>query len=95
MLVLTRKTGQSIVINENIEITIIEVKGDSVKLGIEAPREVSIYRHEIFEEIKKENQNTASQSSLEDISSALDMFKTFKPGKQDFKILINKKNDDK
>ena len=96
MLVLTRKLGQSIIINDNIEITILEVKGESVRIGVEAPREVSIYRHEIYEEIKRENQNTVQQSSLEDISLAVDMLKTFVPDKkQDFKIVINKKNGNK
>ena len=95
MLVLTRKIGQSIVINDNIEVTILEVKGESVRLGIEAPKEVTIYRHEIFEEIKKENLKTAQQSSLEDISVAFDMLKSYSKKKQDFKIIINKNNDNK
>ena len=88
MLVLTRKPGQSIVINDNIEVTILEVKGEAVRLGVEAPKEVTIYRHEIYEEIKRENQKTVQQSSLEDISLALDMLKTYSPGK-DYKIVIN------
>ncbi len=97
MLVLTRKPGQSIVINDNIEVTILEVKGESVRIGIEAPKEVTIYRHEIYEEIKKENLRTVQQSSLEDISVALDMLKTYANNNQDYKILINseKNNDNK
>jgi len=95
MLVLTRKIGQSIVINDNIEVTILEVKGESVRLGVEAPKEVTIYRHEIYEEIKKENLKTAQQSSLEDISVAFDMLKSYSNKKQDFKIIINKNNDKK
>ncbi len=96
MLVLTRKLGQSIIINDNVEVTILEVKGESVRIGVEAPREVAVYRREIYEEIKRENQNTAKQSSLEDVSLALDMLKTYNTSsKQDFKIVINKKNDKK
>lgn len=55
MLVLNRKKGESITIGENIEITVIEVQGESVKIGISAPRSVSIYRREIYEEIMRAN----------------------------------------
>jgi carbon storage regulator len=73
MLVLTRKTGQKIIINDNIEVTILEVKGDSIRVGIEAPRDITIYRHEIYEEIKNENLRTAKQSSLDDVTKALNL----------------------
>lgn len=55
MLVLTRKKGQSIVIGDNIEITLIDVQGDQVRIGIEAPRDVPVHRKEIFLEIQEEN----------------------------------------
>lgn len=55
MLVLTRKKGQSIVIAEKIKITVLEMKGDQVRLGIEAPQELSVYREEIYEQILSEN----------------------------------------
>ncbi len=55
MLVLERKTGESIIIGDNIKLKIFKVQGNSVRIGIEAPREVLIYREEIYEEIKKEN----------------------------------------
>ena len=48
MLVLTRKKGQTIVINDNIEVTIIDIQGDQVRVGINAPRSVSVFRKEIF-----------------------------------------------
>jgi len=54
MLVLSRKRGQSVVIGGNITITVIESRGDKVRLGIEAPREVSVHRAEVFERIKAE-----------------------------------------
>lgn len=73
MLVLTRKPSQKIIINDNIEITILEVKGDSIRIGIEAPRDITIYRHEIYEEIKNENLRTAKQSSLDDVTKALNL----------------------
>ncbi|HHY39669.1 MAG TPA: carbon storage regulator CsrA [Syntrophaceticus sp.] len=55
MLVLTRKKGQSIVIAEKIKITVLDMKGDQVRLGIEAPQELSVYREEIYEQILSEN----------------------------------------
>ncbi len=60
MLVLSRKKGQSIMIGQNIEISIIDVQGDQVRLGINAPREVAIYRKEVFEEIVSENRQAAA-----------------------------------
>lgn len=60
MLVLSRKKDQGIVIGENIELTIIEIQGDQVRIGIKAPRNVSIYRKEIFLEIQDENKKAAS-----------------------------------
>lgn len=69
MLVLTRKKNESIIIDEHIEITILEVSGDQIKIGINAPKEVEIIRKEILEKVENENQN-ARTTSLN-----LDMFK--------------------
>lgn len=55
MLVLTRRPGESIVVGENIVITVIEIKGGQVRIGIDAPREVDVYREEIYEQVKQEN----------------------------------------
>jgi len=60
MLVLTRKKNESIVIDENIEICVIEISGDQVRLGIKAPKSVSIHRKEVFEEIQEENRQAAA-----------------------------------
>lgn len=60
MLALTRKAGQSIIIGDNIEITVVEVKGEQIRLGIKAPREISVYRKEIYDEIQSENKIAAS-----------------------------------
>lgn len=56
MLALTRKTNESIMIDNDIEITILDIKGDQVKIGINAPKSVSIYRKEIYLQIKQSNQ---------------------------------------
>jgi carbon storage regulator len=53
MLVLTRKTNESIIIGEDIVLTVIEIRRDRVRLGIKAPREVSVHRREIYEAIKR------------------------------------------
>ncbi|MCR4588472.1 MAG: carbon storage regulator CsrA [Lachnospiraceae bacterium] len=63
MLALSRKKGESIVVNNNVEITILEVKGDQVKVGITAPREVSIYRKEVYLQIQESNQESANISA--------------------------------
>ncbi|WP_067843219.1 carbon storage regulator CsrA [Amphibacillus sediminis] len=55
MLVLTRKLNQSIQIGEEIEVKVVSIDGDQIKLGISAPKEVDIYRKEIYLEIQKEN----------------------------------------
>ncbi|WP_061569609.1 carbon storage regulator CsrA [Caldibacillus debilis] len=60
MLVLTRKNGQSIQIGENIRITILSVQGEQVKIGIEAPKSLEIYRSEIYEQIQAENRLAGS-----------------------------------
>jgi len=65
VLVLTRKKNESIVINDNIEITIVDVQGEQVRIGINAPKSVSIYRKEIFLEIQAENKKAAEIKSVD------------------------------
>jgi carbon storage regulator len=60
MLYLTRKIGESVVINENIEITVVEVRGKSIKLGFTFPPEVTVLRREIHERIQAENRAAAA-----------------------------------
>lgn len=60
MLVLSRKKGQSIMIGRNIEISIVDIQGDQVRLGINAPRDVTIHRKEVYEEIINENRQAAA-----------------------------------
>ena len=56
MLALTRKKGEALVINNNIEITVLEIRGDQIKRGITAPKDVPVYRKEVYLQIQKENQ---------------------------------------
>jgi len=59
MLVLTRKVGESIVIGQDIEVTVLEVRGEQVKLGIRAPRHVAVHRKEVYLAIRAENLEAA------------------------------------
>ncbi|MDR3301984.1 MAG: carbon storage regulator CsrA [Spirochaetaceae bacterium] len=60
MLILSRKRDEKIVIGDNITVTIIEVRGDQVRLGINAPKHVKVYREEVFEAISAENKAAAA-----------------------------------
>jgi len=67
MLALTRKTGERIVIGDNIVVTVVSIKGDSIRLTIEAPKEIKIYRGEIYDDIAAENQQAAVPCDLADL----------------------------
>ena len=70
MLVLTRKPGQSIMIGDEIEVQVLSVAGEKVRLGITAPREVGIFRNEVYERIEAEGAgNGAVKADLERVSS--------------------------
>lgn len=56
MLVLSRKKNESIIINDDISITVVEIRGDKVRLGVEAPKEVPVHRNEVYEAIKRNQQ---------------------------------------
>ncbi len=77
MLILSRKIDQQIKIGDDISITIIEVRGDQVKIGVEAPRDVKVFRQEVFNAIKNEN-TAASNVNSEKIGSLSSMFKNEK-----------------
>ena len=55
MLVLSRKKNESIIINDNITVTVIEIRGDKVRLGIEAPKDVTVHRREVYEAIQSQS----------------------------------------
>ncbi len=65
MLALSRKKDESIIIDNNIEITVIEVKGDQVKIGISAPKSVPVYRKEVYEQIQESNKEAANSAGFE------------------------------
>ncbi len=69
MLVLSRKKNESIVINDNVVVTVVEVRGDKVRIGIEAPRDVTVHRQEVLEAILSEKLKLASDRSEESCDS--------------------------
>lgn len=71
MLALTRKKGESLVINNNIEISILEVRGDQIKIGISAPKDVPIYRKEVYKQIQEENKASVSTEEFEALKKLL------------------------
>jgi carbon storage regulator len=62
MLVITRKTGERICLGDDITITVLEVVGSTVRLGIDAPAEIPVFRHELWEAVKEENRAAADAS---------------------------------
>ena len=73
MLALSRKKGDSIIVNDNIEIVIIDIGKEQVKIGIKAPKSVSIYRKEVFEQITKENKEAILDVNIKDIKKLFDI----------------------
>ena len=71
MLALSRKQGESIVIGKNIEITVLEAKGDQVKIGISAPNSVPVYRKEIYAQIQEENREAVANLDVESLKKLL------------------------
>ena len=65
MLALSRKKNEAIIINNDIEITVLEVKGDQVKIGISAPKEVPIYRKEVYLQIQEANRSSVDADGME------------------------------
>lgn len=63
MLVLSRKRSEQIVIAENVVITVVEIRGDKVRLGIDAPKDVPVHRKEVYEAIQRESRHKQSRSS--------------------------------
>ena len=70
MLVLSRQKDESIIIGDDIEVTIVDVRGDKVRLGINAPRSVSVHRKEIYEAIQKEKAQKAAEEAPKEVDEA-------------------------
>lgn len=75
MLVLTRKLGESIAIDDHIKIRVVQIKGKQVRLGIEAPKDTKIHREEVYQAIQEQNQESAAVSS-DKVKSLSKMLKT-------------------
>ncbi len=89
MLILSRKNGQKIIINDEIEITILESKNDNCKIAINAPKDVKIYREEVYQQIQDTNKQS-DNISLEALGNLSELMPTPKTAK---KVVIKKKTE--
>lgn len=89
MLILSRKNGQKIIINDEIEITILESKNDNCKIAINAPKDVKIYREEVYQQIQDANKQS-DNVSLEALGNLSDLMPANKTQK---KVVIKKKTE--
>jgi carbon storage regulator len=71
MLVLTRKTNQSIMIGDDIEVSVLAIMGEKVRIGISAPRDVPVFRQEVYVEIQNEQTGDGSTGAREEVDAAL------------------------
>ena len=71
MLALSRKKGEAIVINNNVEVTILDVKGDQIKIGITAPKDVPVYRKEVYVQIQEANKEAVNVEGIEALKNLL------------------------
>ncbi len=72
MLILTRRVGEAVVINEEVTVTVLGVKGNQVRIGVNAPKSVSVHREEIFERIKNErNAASGTRAADSDLATAV------------------------
>ncbi|WP_026506413.1 carbon storage regulator CsrA [Butyrivibrio sp. MC2013] len=71
MLALSRKKNEAIIINNNIQVTVLEIRGDQVKLGIAAPKEIPIYREEVYLQIQAENKRATDVANIDELNKLL------------------------
>ncbi|NLK07681.1 MAG: carbon storage regulator CsrA [Firmicutes bacterium] len=79
MLVLTRKIDESIIIGDDIKIVVVDIRGDQVKVGIDAPREIPVHREEIYAEIQAENLRAAKFHKTADLDKITELMKKGEP----------------
>ena len=84
MLVLSRQRDETIMIGDDIEVTVVDIRGDKVRLGINAPREISVHRKEVYDAIRRENR-AAAQVKPEDVSGVAGKTPPAKPNDKDEK----------
>ncbi|MCR4745021.1 MAG: carbon storage regulator CsrA [Lachnospiraceae bacterium] len=71
MLTLSRRKNEAIVIDNNIEINVLEIRGDQVKIGISAPKEIAIYRKEVYKQIEEENRKSVDTETLNKLNELI------------------------
>lgn len=71
MLALSRKKNEALIINNNIEVTILDIKGEQVKIGITAPKEVPVYRKEVYDQIQEANQSSVETGGMDGLRDLL------------------------
>ena len=71
MLALSRKKNEALIVNNNVEITVLEIKGEQVKLGISAPKEVPVYRKEVYVQIQDSNKEAMNTDGMEALQNLL------------------------
>lgn len=74
MLALSRKKGESLIINNNIEVTVLEIKGEQIKIGISAPKEVPVYRKEVYIQIQEANAQAANKDAIDQLKGLFSDF---------------------
>ena len=74
MLALTRKKGEALILNNNIEVTLLEIRGDQVKIGISAPKDVPIYRKEVYLQIEDENKAALHTKGVDALKQLSNLF---------------------
>ena len=71
MLTLSRRKNEAIVIDNNIEVSVLEIRGDQVKIGISAPKEIAIYRKEVYKQIEEENRKSVDKDTMNKLNELL------------------------